>query len=68
MIKVYSFFMLFFFVRFYHTIIMKQPMRTFIFFIKYAPDDLRKGFMEKLFFKNNDVFKIFNDYLEEQKL
>ena len=68
MIKVYSFFMLFFFVRFYHTIIMKQPKRTFIFFIKYAPDDLRKGFMEKLFFKNNDVFKIFNDYLEEQKL
>jgi len=47
---------------------MKQPMHTFIFFIKYAPDDLRKGFMHKLFFKNNDVYKIFNDYLEEQKL
>ena len=68
MIKFYSFFTLYFFVRFYYTVIRKQPMRTFIFFIKYAPDDLRKGFMEKLFFKNNDVFKIFNDYLEEQKL
>ncbi len=68
MIKFYSFFTLYFFVRFYYTVIRKQPMRTFIFFIKYAPDEIRKGFMKKLFFKNNDVFKIFNDYLEEQKL
>ncbi len=67
MIKVYLFMAVFYFVRFYYTSIRKQPVKTLVFFVRFAPDDVRRQFMKKLFFKNNEIYEIFNKFVEEVK-
>lgn len=67
MIKVYLFMAVFYFVRLYYTSIRKQPVKTLVFFVRFAPDEVRKQFMQKLFFKNKEIFEIFNEFVEEVK-
>jgi len=67
MIKVYLFMAVFYFVRLYYTSIRKKPVKTLVFFVRFAPDDVRRQFMKKLFFKNNEIYEIFNKFVEEAK-
>ena len=67
MIKVYLFMAVFYFVRLYYTSLRKEPVKTLVFFVRFAPDDVRRQFMKKLFFKNNEIYEIFNNFVEEAK-
>tara|TARA_R110001583_G_scaffold90152_1_gene231969 strand:- start:906 stop:1121 length:216 start_codon:yes stop_codon:yes gene_type:complete len=62
--KNYIFWLRFSVMRIYFEKVLHKPQRTVIFIIKYAPRKLRDRTLNKLFYSNPAVFKIFSELVE----
>jgi hypothetical protein len=67
-LKVRVFFIIFQLQCFYYVkILKKKPIRPILFMMKYAPDVVVKRFMHKVFYIDEGVHKLLDEYLRNKQ-